>query len=161
MRRDRLKVAVRQGHDQRVALTANPFTITNEPEPAARGCDLIIFAVPAFLHGTYLTALAPYLEDGCMIVGLPGQNGFEFEVRRALGQRLKNCIVMNFESLPWICRIIEFGQMVGIFGTKDKLVGALQGDLTRARVTDPLVVMQYLLGEPPRLQVSGHLLGLR
>ena len=160
MRRDRLRITVRKGNDQRVALTASPFTVTEEPEPAARGCDIIIFAVPAFLHGTYLISLAPYLEDGCVIVGLPGQTGFEFEVRKALGQRLNNCLVMNFESLPWICRIVDFGRTVSIFGTKDKLVGALQGDLTSARVADPLACLQRLLGEPPRLQVSGHLLGI-
>lgn len=160
MRRDQLKVAVRQGQEQSVAFTAHPFTVTDEPKLAARGCDLIIFAVPAFLHGPYFAALGPYLEDGCAIVGLPGQNGFEFEVRKALGQRLRNCIVMNFESLPWICRIIEFGQTVGVFGTKDKLVGALQGDLARTRIADPLAVLQHLLGEPPTLQVSGHLLGI-
>jgi len=160
MRRDRLTVTARKGPDDRVAWTANPFLITNEPAEAARGCDLIIFAVPAFLHWRYLTSLAPYLEDGCVLVGLPGQNGFEFDVRKALGQRLKNCLVMNFESLPWICRLVEFGRSVRICGTKEKLVGALQGDLARARVKDPLACLQRLLGAPPKLTVSGHLLGI-
>ncbi len=155
-----LTVTVRKGHEDRVALTASPFMITSEPEQAARGCDIIIFAVPAFLHWQYLTSLEPYIEDGCVIVGLPGQNGFEFDVRKALGHRLNNCIVMNFESLPWICRIVEFGRAVRISGTKDKLVGAIQGDLARARVADPLALIQGLLGEPPKLVISGHLLGI-
>ena len=160
MRSEPLTVTVRKGNDEQVAFTANPFAITSEPEQAARGCDIIIFAVPAFMHWRYLTLLEPYVEDGCVIVGLPGQNGFEFDVRKALDQRLKNCVVMNFESLPWICRIVEFGRTVRILGTKDRLVGAIQGDLARARVTDPLATMQLLLGEPPTLIVSGHLLGI-
>src|SRR6476660_1612763 len=86
---------------------ANGLAITSDPEAAARDCDMVIVSVPAFLHLQYLSALAPYLPDGCVIVGLPGQNGFEFDVRKALGQRLKNYLVMNFESLPWICRIVE------------------------------------------------------
>jgi hypothetical protein len=154
-----LTVTVRKGNDDHASLTARPFVVTDEPEQA-RGCDLIIFAVPAFLHWTYLISLRPYVEDGCVIVGLPGQNGFEFDVRKALGPRLEKCVVMNFESLPWICRVVEFGRAVSIFGTKDKLVGALQGDLTRARVADPLALMRRLLGEPPTLVVSGHLLGI-
>jgi len=157
---DRLTVTVRKPNEHPLALTANPFMITSDPEQAARGCDLIIFAVPAFLHWGYLTALEPYIEDGCLIVGLPGQNGFEFDVRKALGQRLNNCLVMNFESLPWICRIVEFGRSAKIHGTKDKLVGALQGNLASARLKDPLACMQRLLGEPPTLVISGHLLGI-
>lgn len=157
---DRLTVTVRKPDEHPVVLTANPFLITSEPERAARGCDIIIFAVPAFLHWRYLTALEPYLEAGCLIVGLPGQNGFEFDVRMALGHRLKNYLVMNFESLPWICRIVEFGRAAKVLGTKDKLVGALQGNLASARLRDPLACMQRLLGEPPRLVISGHLLGI-
>lgn len=159
-RNELLTVTVRQnGHGSRVALKAQPFTVTDEPEQA-RGCDFIIFAVPAFMHWTYLNALRPYIEDGCVIVGLPGQNGFEFDVRKALGERVENCVVMNFESLPWICRLAEFSRAVGIFGVKDKLVGALEGDLARARVADPLATLQRLLGETPKLAVSGHLLGI-
>jgi hypothetical protein len=160
MRRgDNLTVNVREGDEERVAITARPFLVTNEPEQA-RGCDFIIFTVPAFMHWPYLNLLQPYIEDGCVIIGLPGQNGFEFDVREALGRRLENCVVLNFESLPWICRIGELGRTVSILGTKDKLVGALQGDLFKARVRDPLACMQRLLGEMPQLMISGHLLGI-
>lgn len=159
MQSEPLAVIVRTGDAERVALTAQPFVVTSEPEQA-RGCDFIIFAVPAFMHSQYLSLLQPYIEDGCVIVGLPGQNGFEFDVREALDERQHNCVVMNFESLPWICRIVEFGKAVSIFGTKDSLVGAMQGDLFRARVADPLAFMQELLGETPRLVVKGHLLGI-
>ena len=155
-----LTVIARKGNHDADTFTANPVMITNDPEQAARGCDIVIFAVPAFLHWQYLTSLEPYLEDGCVIVGLPGQNGFEFEVRKALGRRLDQCIVMNFDSLPWVCRIIEFGRIVQICGTKDKLVGAVQGDLSRARVRDPLASLQRLLGKLPKLTISGHLLGI-
>jgi len=49
---------------------------------------------------------------------------------------------------------------VQICGTKEKLVGAVQGDLSKARVRDPLGTLQHLLGMPPRLVISGHLLGI-
>ncbi len=160
MNRHRLEVTVGKGRDEQVAFKAGSFTISNEPELAVRGCDLILFAVPAFLHSKYLTLLEPYLEQGCVLVGLPGQNGFEFDVRKVLGERLKNYILMNFESLPWICRIVEFGKSVKILGTKRSLVGAIQGDLTESRIADPRATMQSLLGEPPILSVSGHLLGI-
>ncbi len=160
MHRDRLTVTVRKGQDEQLLVTANPFTVTSDPQAAARGCDLVIFAIPAFRHAAYLTALAPYLESGCVIIGFPGQPGFELEVREALGARLRTCTVLNFESLPWICRLVEFGQSVRITGTKERLIGAMQGDPEQRRVRDPLALLTRLLGESTTLVLSGHLLGI-
>lgn len=159
MRGGPLTVAVRNRDGVDARLTAGRFLVTDEPVHA-RDCDVVILSAPAFLHRAYLNALHPYVEDGCVIVGLPGQNGFEFDVREALGWRLESCVVMNFESLPWICRVMEFGRAAIILGTKEKLVGAMQGDALRARVADPVALMQSLLGEPPALIVSNHLLAI-
>ncbi|MGH9873149.1 MAG: NAD/NADP octopine/nopaline dehydrogenase family protein [Pyrinomonadaceae bacterium] len=154
-----LKVVGRNG-DNGDGWKANSFTVTHDPALAARGCDLIIFAVPTFSHARYLELLEPEIDEGCIIIGLPGQNGFEFEVRKTLGPKLRNCVVMNFESLPWSCRIVEFGEAVRVNGTKETLVGAIDGDLSKAKLQRPLVVIQRLLGELPKLIVSGHLLGI-
>lgn len=159
MRTNPLTVIGRNG-DGGPGWQADSFMVTDRPELAARGCDLIVFAIPAFAHSSYFSLLESDIEEGCVIVGLPGQNGFEFAVRKALGAKLRNCVVMNFESLPWSCRIVEFGQTVRINGTKERLVGALRGDLTKAKLKDPLAAMQRLLGPSPELSVSGHLLGI-
>jgi NAD/NADP octopine/nopaline dehydrogenase, alpha-helical domain len=159
MRTNRLTVIGRNG-DGGPGWQADSFMVTDRPEQAARGCDLIVFAIPAFAHSSYFSLLERDIEEGCVIVGLPGQNGFEFAVRKALGAKLRNCVVMNFESLPWSCRIVEFGRTVRINGTKERLVGALRGDLTKAKLKDPLAAMQRLLGPSPALSVSGHLLGI-
>lgn len=160
MQSNRLSVIGRNGHSDHVLWKSPPFMVTHQPEQAARGCDLIIIAVPAFSHAKYLALLEPHIEEGCTIVGLPGQNGFEFEVRRALGARLKECTVINFESLPWTCRTVEFGEKVRLNGTKDRLVGAIQGDLRKAKLKDPVAAIQRLLGERPTVILTGHLLGI-
>ena len=141
-------------------LTSDSVLITSDPALAARDCDIVLFAIPAFLHRSYLIALEPYIEDGCTIVGLPGQSGFEFEVRNILGRKADRCILMNFDSLPWVCHTVEFGRCVQISGTKEMLVGAAEGDFSKSRIRDPLASLQLLLGERPRLVVSGHLLGV-
>lgn len=160
MHRHRLTVVGRNGANGGHGWQANTFTVTERPEQAACGCDLIIFAMPAFSHARYFSLLEPEIKEGSVIVGLPGQNGFEFAARKALGAKLRNCVVINFESLPWSCRTVEFGQTVRINGTKERLVGALQGDLTEAKLKDPVAVIQRLLGPAPELFVSGHLLGI-
>jgi len=142
------------------AWMANSFSVTDDPAVAAQGCDLIIFAVPTFSHERYLELLKPEIRDGCVIVGLPGQNGFEFEVRNTLGPRLRNCAVINFESLPWSCRVVDFGATVRINGTKKTLAGAIQGDLPKFKVNQVLETLQGVLGEFPKLILSGHSLGI-
>src|SRR5258708_20449005 len=95
MQRERLTVMVRNGNDSRVTWKANCFVVTDQPEQAARGCDLIILAVPAYRHWQYLVSLEPYLEDGGVIVGLPGQNGFDFDVSTPLGPNLQIFLLIN------------------------------------------------------------------
>lgn len=154
-----LRLSVAIGSDQR-ELTAGEIICTDDPARAARDCDMVIFAIPAFTHASYFQLLAPYLPAGCTIVGLPGQNGFEWEARTLLGDRLRRLILLDFDSYPWVCRLTNFGQHVSITGKKQHLVGAIQGNLSRARLTDPLGYLQKILGEYPRLEVSGHMLAI-
>lgn len=159
-RTDQLTIWKRDGCGEQVAFKAGHFTVTPDPAQAARGCDILIVSLPAFLHFRYLSALAPHLEEGCVVVGLPGQCGFELDVRHALGTNLQHFRILSFDSLPWVCRLIDFGRHALITGTKETLAGAVQGDDTGARVADPLCALQRLLGSPPILSLSGHLLGI-
>jgi NAD/NADP octopine/nopaline dehydrogenase-like protein len=140
-------------------VVAGPFTVTSDPAPAARGADLVILSLPAFVHDCYLTALAPHLERGSVLVGLPGQCGFEFAVRQCLGDRLRDVTLVNFTSLPWVCRLERFGERVQVAGTKEIVAGAVQPGSAPVRIGDPVPILQSLLGNPAKLVVSGHLLG--
>ncbi|NEO44454.1 MAG: hypothetical protein F6K55_10070 [Moorea sp. SIO4A3] len=141
-------------------LQSQPFLVTDDPAQAACNSDIIIFVLPAFLHLKYLKLLFPYIEEGCILIGMPGQNGFEFDVRYALRRKLNSCIVINFESLPWVCGNREFGKSVEIMSIKTQLVGALQGNPSNARIPKFIVELQKLLGNLPKLIISGHLLGM-
>ena len=107
-------------------IKSKPSLITKNPEEAVRGVDVIAFVLPAFAHQVFLEVLKPYIEPGVIIVGLPGASGLEFQVRGILGEKANKCTVMNFESLPWACRLGEFGRKCDVLGTKDTLVGAMQ-----------------------------------
>lgn len=85
--------------------------VTKDPKEAVSGADYIFIVVPAFAHTRYLDAINPFLWDNTVIVGRPGQAGFEFECVKLLGDKAKHCTIVTFESLPWACRLIEFGKM--------------------------------------------------
>lgn len=70
-------------------IKSKPKMITNDPAQAVPGCNLIIFTVPAFAHEGYFKALAPYIEENAVVVGLPSQPGFQFQCVDLLGERGK------------------------------------------------------------------------
>ena len=133
--------------------------MTKDPAKAVPGCDIIILAVPAFAHQGYFDALKPYITPGVIVVGLPGNAGFEFAVRGSWGDLAKQCTIMSFESLPWAARIKEFGRCAEVLGTKGTLMGAVRiGD--PAPPSDPTAMLQNILGPLPKLTTTGHLLGI-
>jgi hypothetical protein len=156
-RHHRLTATIGGGRDE---ITAGSFVVTSDPEQAARGCDIVILSLPAFVHYSYLAELAPHVERGCVIVGLPGQCGFEFEVQSLLGKRLREFTVLDFTSLPWVCRLESFGKRVHIAGTKESVAGAIRETSATSRIENPVPTLQSLLGDPAKLVVSGHLLGV-
>jgi len=137
---------------------AHEVLITSEAEEAARNCDMIILAVPAFVHADYLKELAPFMEDGVVIVGFPGQNGFEFETSTIVD--LDNVVLMNFDSSPWSCRIQNFGSNACIVGRKAMIVAALRGDLGRSRIADPFSFIRELLCKDTKVVEASSMLAV-
>jgi hypothetical protein len=84
--------------------------------------DMIILAVPAFAHDTYLQAAAPFLHDNMHIGAMVAQGGFDFAALDALKQSPntpKKLSIFACETLPWACRISDYGHTAEILGTKE------------------------------------------
>ncbi|XP_067678212.1 opine dehydrogenase [Haliotis asinina] len=124
--------------------------ITKDPSKVVPGADVIIFTVPAFAHQSYLEAIEPYIQPNTTIVGMPGQPGFEFQVFDVLKDKAKQCAIMSFESLPWACRIAEFGKFVQILMVKVNLMGCLIRGQSKP-LYDPLEAVQKVMGKAPIL----------
>lgn len=133
-------------------IKSKPTLVTKDPKEAASGADVIFLVVPAFAHEQYFREISPFVGDNTLIVGLPGQAGFEFQCLYMLGEKAKTCIVMSAESLPWACRILEFGRLVQILGFKETLgVSKLQGSQSNVKGS-PFDTVQKVLGAKPVLR---------
>lgn len=133
-------------------IKSKPTLVTKDPKEAASGADVIFLVVPAFAHEQYFREISPFVGDNTLIVGLPGQAGFEFQCLYMLGEKAKTCIVMSAESLPWACRILEFGRLVQILGFKETLgVSKLQGSQSNVKGS-PFDTVQKVLGPKPVLR---------
>ena len=124
------------------SVVSNRIHVTGDPEEAARS-STIIMVVPAFAHGAILSQLAPYLTKENTIAALPARSGLEYQARDILGNAGRNCCVLvGFQTLPWACRIKEFGHSVIIHGAK-KRVGA--ACLPRNEIKEKAKVFSTLL----------------
>ncbi|XP_020620833.1 tauropine dehydrogenase-like isoform X2 [Orbicella faveolata] len=161
MQKTDLEVVLHRKGKDSTSIVSKPALITKNPEEAIRDVDIVVFVLPGFAHQVFLDTLKPYIKPGTILVGLPGEPGFEFQVRHVLGEIAQQCTIMNFESLPWACRITEFGVRCEVLGTKETLQGALKKGTGVEPQKDPVSTLQYLLGPLPKLIVFGHLLGVQ
>ncbi|NP_001295794.1 opine dehydrogenase-like [Magallana gigas] len=147
-----LLITVRNDDGSKSLIKTKPSMVTKDPQKAVPGANYIFFVVPAFAHAQYLEAIAPYIEGNTVIVGLPSHAGFEFECADLLGEKANACTIVAFESLPFVCRLIEFGKNVEILGFKDTLgASTLKGK--RCNVTQSVLELpQYIFGDRPKVR---------
>lgn len=141
---------VNGGH---MEISTKPKFVTKNPQKAVEGVDIIFMVVPAFAHAQYLNAIAPYVKPNTVIVGMPGQAGFEFQCRSILGEKASQCAIASFESLPWACRVDDFGKHVILIGFKDVLgMSILQGK--NCTLPFPIVeTIQEIFGKKPKINL--------
>lgn len=139
-------------------IKSKPSIVTKDPAKCVPGVDVIALVVPAFAHQQYLEAMKPYIKPGMVIVGLPGQTGFEFSVLGLLGDLARECTVLNYESLPWVSRMKTFGQEAEILAQKF----GLSGSANAGKIHSPdeaNAMLQQCMGKYPVMKLHGHLLG--
>ena len=99
-------------------LTGRPHRVSAEPAAVIPGSRLVLLALPAFAHESTLRAIAPHLEDGVWVGVLPARGGFYWGARHTLGDKKDRVTIFGLQTLPWACRIQQYGREVAILGTK-------------------------------------------
>ena len=118
-----LKVTFHWKGEESTSITSQPVLVTNNPEDAIRDVNIVVFMLPASAHQVFLDSMKPYIKPSTIIVGLPGEPGFEFQVRYVLGDVGQQSAIMNFESSPWVCHSSEFDVDCEVLGN---LSGAIK-----------------------------------
>ena len=107
-------VTVRGNGEDPIHILSKPALLTETLENSIRDVDIVVLMLPAAAHQLYLEALRPHIKPSAIIVGLTGYPGFEHEARHILGRQ---CTIMNFEAVPWLCHIANFGVECQVLGT--------------------------------------------
>ena len=153
---DSLLIDVTNNDGSKCELRGKPACITKDPAIAMAGVDAVFFVVPAFAHRQYFLAIDPHLEPNTVIVGMPGQAGFEFQTLNCFRELTSKCAVISLESLPWACRILEFGKKVQILGYKETLGSSLIAGHGDYKIKPPRALAQHVLGKLPVLKRTNN-----
>jgi hypothetical protein len=99
-----------------------PRLISREASEALPGAQLVILALPAFAHETTLQAIAPYLEPGSWVGALPARGGFDLGAHFSLATGAAAPLTLfGLQTLPWACRIQQYGRQAVVLGVKDQV----------------------------------------
>lgn len=148
-----MKLSIVNNDGTESELNSKPRIVTKDPVKALEGVEIIFLVVPAFAHAQYFSVITPHLRANTLIVGLPGQAGFEFQCRSILGDKAATCTIASFESLPWACRILEFGKHAQILGFKESLGMSYFSGSECSHSFEIVKTIQEMLGEKPKIKV--------
>jgi hypothetical protein len=120
-----------------------PSAICRDPGAAIADSQLVLLALPAFAHEPILKQIAPHIPPGAWVGALPARGGLDLCFSNILKERLSDITIFGFQTLPWACRIQQYGKQVTILGAKEQV------DLTARPAHQAPVIsakLQELLG---------------
>jgi hypothetical protein len=89
-------------------------TISCVPAEVIPEADLVMLAVPAFLHASVLSRIGPYVSATAAIGCLPTRGGFEFEASQLVSSdgADRRRRLFGLQTLPWSTRVVKPGESV-------------------------------------------------
>ncbi len=102
-----------------VQARARPRRISADPAAVIPGSGVVVLVLPAFAHESTLRQIAPFLDEGAWVGAMPARGGFDYCSVRVLQESGRDDVrLFGLQTLPWACRIKEYGQAVHVLGAK-------------------------------------------
>lgn len=139
-----------------VQARAWPRRVSADPAEVIPGSALVVLVLPAFAHEPTINQIAPYLDEGAWIGAIPARSGFDYCAAHVLAKAGRPDIrLFGLQTLPWACRIQEYGQSVHVLGVKESVDAASR---PAARIGEIVPVLERMLGL--HIGVAASLMGL-
>ena len=97
--------------------------ITSNPEEVIPDSDMVLFCLPGFLIEQTLEQIKPFLNAATMVGTIVSSTGFFFFAHKVLGEKSK---LFGFQRVPFIARVVEYGQTANLLGYKSSLAIAAE-----------------------------------
>jgi len=108
-----------------VQAKARPRRISADPAEVIPGSELVVLVLPAFAHEATLRQIAPFLEERAWVGAIPARGGFDYCAAHVLaGLGRPDVRLFGLQTLPWACRIEQYGRTVHVLGVKEAVDAA-------------------------------------
>ncbi len=103
-----------------VRAKARPRRVSADPAKVIPGSDVVVLVLPAFAHESTLRQVVPFLDEGAWVGAMPARGGFDYCAAQILAEHDRDDVgLFGLQTLPWACRIREYGQVVHVLGVKN------------------------------------------
>jgi hypothetical protein len=129
-----------------VQIKSWPRRISANPAEVIPGSDLVVLVLPAFAHESMLGQIAPFLDREVWVGAVPARGGFDYCAARILQEHgQKNIVLFGLQTLPWACRIRQYGKAVHVLGVKCFVDAATR---PAGQIDQVAPLLQRMLGLP-------------
>ena len=147
---DRLRagIASHSGIETKGAVNAQgrPRRVSADPEDVIPGSELVVLVLPAFAHEPTLRAVVPFMDERASVGAMPARGGLDFCAARTLSElNREDVTVFGLQTLPWACRVREYGRTVDVLGVKATVDAAARPAGSLDRIAPEL---ERMLGVP-------------
>ena len=122
--------------------------VSSRPEEVIPQAEIVLVCLPGFAIHDELTKIKPYLSKNCLVGTIVSSTGFFFEAFEVLSSDIA---LFGFQRVPFISRIIEYGQKAELKGYKESLHVAIEQTENKESVR---VVLEQLFEKPVTLAGS-------
>ena len=122
--------------------------VSSHPDEVIPQAEIVLVCLPGFAIHDELTKIKPYLSKNSLVGTVVSSTGFFFEAFEVLPSDIA---LFGFQRVPFISRIIEYGQKAELKGYKDSLHVAIEQTENKESVR---VVLEQLFEKPVTLAGS-------
>ena len=122
--------------------------VSSHPDEVIPQAEIVLVCLPGFAIHDELTKIKPYLSKNCLVGTVVSSTGFFFEAFEVLPADIA---LFGFQRVPFISRIIEYGQKAELKGYKESLHVAIEQTENKESVR---VVLEQLFEKPVTLAGS-------
>jgi len=127
-----------------VQAQAQPRRVSADPADVIPGSDVIVLVLPAFAHESTLQQIVPFLDEGVWVGALPARGGFDYCAVQILTEQNRDDVkLFGLQTLPWACRIREYGQVIHVLGVKETVDAAAR---PAAKIDQIAPLLEQMLG---------------
>ena len=125
---------------------AQPRRVSADPAEVISGSDMVVLVLPAFAHESTLRQIVPFLDEGAWVGAMPARGGFDYCATQILAKHDRDDVVLfGLQTLPWACRIREYGRVVHVLGIKNAVDAASR---PAAKIEQIAPLLERMLGLP-------------